>query len=201
MNVQKAECVRLRVEEKLSYSEILKRVDVSKGSLSLWLRDFPLNEQQLKSKRSVVQSKERNEIPDSRIASLIKSELTRKEKGHIAEAAALFRFALMGLTPLKAVFDGEVVDCYVEMPDRKIIRAQVKWLHHNKKGAATARLQTSGLTGIVRSYTPEDFDVLIGFDVAANACHVWNWEQIGTNKSSIAISNESFEAWQRLTCR
>ncbi|GEM_PF-1757964 len=40
--------IKLRVEEKLSYSEIKKRLDVPKSTLSYWLRSYPLSEKRIK---------------------------------------------------------------------------------------------------------------------------------------------------------
>lgn len=39
--------VKLRIEENLSYSEIRKRLNVPKSTLSGWLRDFPLTEERI----------------------------------------------------------------------------------------------------------------------------------------------------------
>lgn len=40
----RAEALRLRLESNLSYSQIRKQLQVSKSTLSYWLRDFPLSE-------------------------------------------------------------------------------------------------------------------------------------------------------------
>lgn len=41
------EAILLRQEKELSYSEIKKRLNVSKSTLSYWLRDFPLSEEKI----------------------------------------------------------------------------------------------------------------------------------------------------------
>jgi hypothetical protein len=38
----KLEAIRLRVEERLTYAEIVDRIGVSRGNLSLWLASYPL---------------------------------------------------------------------------------------------------------------------------------------------------------------
>lgn len=48
----KSEAVRLRVEERLSLPEILRKVPVAKSTLSLWLREYPLTEEEKGSRRS-----------------------------------------------------------------------------------------------------------------------------------------------------
>ena len=39
--------IKLRAEENLSYSQIRKRLDVPKSTLSYWLREFPLSEERI----------------------------------------------------------------------------------------------------------------------------------------------------------
>lgn len=49
MNSQLREkIIKLRLEKELSYSEIRKRFDVPKSTLSYWLREFPLSEEKIK---------------------------------------------------------------------------------------------------------------------------------------------------------
>ena len=50
LRVKKAEAVRLR-KEGATYSEIKERLQVSKSSLSLWLRDMPLSEERMREVR------------------------------------------------------------------------------------------------------------------------------------------------------
>lgn len=47
----KTEAIRLRSEERQSFTEILKKIPVAKSTLSLWLRDYPLTEEELRSRR------------------------------------------------------------------------------------------------------------------------------------------------------
>lgn len=45
------EAIRLRKQERLSYSEIKEKLDVAKSTLSYWLRDHPLSEQEIKERQ------------------------------------------------------------------------------------------------------------------------------------------------------
>jgi len=47
----KEEAIRLRTEERLSYSEIKERLDVAKSTLSYWLRDYPLSEEEIRKRQ------------------------------------------------------------------------------------------------------------------------------------------------------
>ena len=46
-SVLREKAVKLRTERELSYSEIKKRLGVSKSTLSYWLKDFPLSEEKI----------------------------------------------------------------------------------------------------------------------------------------------------------
>src|SRR5208337_3905527 len=48
----KSEAIRLRVEERLSLETIRKRLGVSQGSCSLWLRGFPLTKEEIAERNS-----------------------------------------------------------------------------------------------------------------------------------------------------
>jgi transposase-like protein len=48
MNSQlREQAIKLRTEKDLSYTEIRKRLGITKSSLSYWLREFPLSEERI----------------------------------------------------------------------------------------------------------------------------------------------------------
>ena len=109
----KRECVRLRVEERLSYQDIQKRTGASKGSLSLWLKGYPLTETEQKTsfrKHRNCTRKSRGE--KSKFYTMIEEKNTsRLSKARIAEAAVLFRLCLHGMAVFGSPFDGDRADC------------------------------------------------------------------------------------------
>ncbi len=83
------EVTRMRLVEELSYSEIRKRLDVSKSTLSYWLRDFPLTEEKvLELRRSGwkrgeaareryrITMQKKREIEDTRVYDICKKKLS-----------------------------------------------------------------------------------------------------------------------------
>ena len=199
----RSECVRLRVDERLSYTEIHKRTGVPKGTLSGWLQDHPIDPSTVVFNRASRPRTLREErFPSqSPFVAFMKplDALTRQEKGRIAEAAVLLRLSLLGLIPSKPVFDGERSDWLVELPDtHQIRRVQVKWMKTENYGQPGAMLRSTGSSGKCTQYTPDDFDVLVGYDIHTDTCHVWNWAAIGGNKARVSASADSREAWVRL---
>jgi len=59
---KREEAIALREKEQMSYSQIKKALKVSKSTLSLWLRDYPLSQERIKSlqKNEAVIEKIRN---------------------------------------------------------------------------------------------------------------------------------------------
>jgi transposase-like protein len=202
---RKAECVRLRIEEHLSIREIHERTGVAQGTLSPWLKAHPLPQSVVAQKRAAVApaptSREERYPNTSPFKGFMKSveSLSRREKGRIAEAAVLLRLTLLGLVPAKPVFDGETSDWLVEIPGTTTVRrVQVKWMKTANHGKPFAALTSTGSGGKVKVYTPMDFDVIVGYDINTDTCHVWDWPSIGQKGSAVSASESSQEAWHRL---
>jgi len=192
----RAECVRLRVEERLSYSEIMERVHVSKGSLSHWLRDYPLTEHEIDEKRwrkPLV----RKEAPNgSRAYNLYLEGGERGDKGKIAEAAVLFRAAVLGIGAFTAVFDGESADWLLEV-GKKVLKAQVKMARRGKWGAPIVGVRRN--KGAQKeAYVDGEFDVLVGYDLQSDSCYVWLWDEVKNYSTGVSVTPDALERWDKL---
>lgn len=127
------EAIRLRREQRKSLREIQVATGVSKGTLSLWLRPYPLTSDEVETRmrerrRPGPPRKPRGEKSRHHRA-LAGRQLTSEEKGRIAEAAVLFRLALRNFTVFRSAFDGGKVDFLVQPPGtRGLLRLQVRWV-------------------------------------------------------------------------
>jgi transposase-like protein len=201
----KAEVIRLRLEERKSLKDIHRLLKVPKGTLSTWLRSYPLTKTE---QRAVLEkawaSMTRRGTPkkdrgiESKYHLMANRKLTRLDKAKISEAAVMFRLVVHGYSPFGSVFDGDRTDWLVEIPGgvRKI---QVK----------TAKEQTTGLPvcplccvegNKPRRYTEGEFDVLVGYDVFTDVAYVWTWKELEHLKASVSICPEAAERWDKL-CR
>ncbi len=72
------EAIRLRTEEQLPYSEIKKKLKVSKSTLSAWLRDYPLSEKRMKE--LLCERKHKAEVGYERYRQTMKQKKEQKEK-------------------------------------------------------------------------------------------------------------------------
>lgn len=94
--------VALRREKSMSYSEIRKRLGVSKSTLSYWLKDMPLSEQRIRDLRhagwergEVARERYRNTMRRKKDASEQVIYLQKKEEVNNLSREALFSAGLM----------------------------------------------------------------------------------------------------------
>jgi transcriptional regulator with XRE-family HTH domain len=197
------EAIRLRVENRLSMREIAEITGASKGSLSGWLKPFPLTEEerrqrQQSARRYVPARKDRGEQSKLSLA-VAGRELTRQEKAKIAEAAVLLRLVLHGFIAFGSVFDGDKADWMVEVPETgRIHKIQVRWVKAGHYGLPLIGLHCSvGHTKQSR-YADGDFDFIVGYDLYTDTAFVYSAEEVAPLKSAVAISWEHAERWEKL---
>ena len=196
----KARCIKLRREQRLSHKEIRKMTGASMGSLSLWLRDFPLTKKEKLAKHDPQkcsrQFEQRSDL--SKYFLLVGGQdLSRARKGRIAEAAVLFRLALHGLVPFRAAFDGESVDWVVDV-DGYFKKIQVKWAAVRKSGKPSISLMRTEGHNVQRRYSSTEVDFIVGYDLRSDTCYVWSMEELRSEKYRMVISQDAAERWDKL---
>ena len=199
----KQEAIRLRKEESLSYKEIQEQLDVSKGSLSAWLRDIPLTEkEQVASRRRTrsdkgVRKKQRGAL--SKFAKMVQGQpLSSDRKMRIAEAAALFRLSLLGFRSFRPTSDNDRVD-YVVLSGKRRWTVQVKWCRVARTGLPVVPLRRS--VGVARGkarYKPGEFDFIVGYDLHTDICYVFSERETKKHDASITVTDKAAEAWGKL---
>lgn len=201
--VLKAECVRLRLEERLSLSEISSRTGASTGSLSPWLKHHPLSPEERSSKWSAAQKRRKRKTlaPPAGFMSWVKEdELTRRDKAAIAEAAVLFRLVLNRLIAFGPVFDGSKEDWLVgHQSGRRVARIQVKYVRgygSRQQGLPSVPLSCVDGHNKRRRYKPGEFDFIVGYDLRTDTAYVFSEKEVEGYKASIAIRTSAAERWR-----
>lgn len=201
----------LRIKQRLSIKAIAKELGVAKSSVSVWLRDIPLNDEE-KRLRYVKAGKDSQEnginpprVQKEPIQSIIKKlsenrNFNSNQKGKIAEAATMLRFAVLQMDIYKSVFDGEKLDFIIQAPDSsKLIKIQVKWTRRScKNNQASMSLRCSNSRKSTRRYTNEEFDFIIGYDLESDTCYVYSQKEVEHINTCIVCSSEYAEAWQKI---
>ena len=200
-----AEVVRLRVEERLSFREIQDRTGISKSSLSRWLQNYPLTDEELHAKHQagvtkprVGSRKARGER--SKFDEMVSGRsLTRSEKGQIAEAAILFRLTLHGLHVMSPVFDGGRTDWLVQTVTGALAKLQVKWASSpGPHGLPNLSLTCFEGHDKRRRYTSADFDFLVGYHLFTDTAYVFTWSETEKNQTVITIRDDAAERWDKI---
>ena len=194
----KAECIRLRMEERRSLREIHSMTGAAKGSLSRWLKPYPLTEDEKRARypRGNIGCRKERGKESWLHQRWNPRNWSRLQKAKTAEAAVLFRLILNGFHPFGSVFDGDKTDWLVETPSgtKKI---QVKWAAASKGLPVVKLLCGKGSSG-QRKYTSEEFDFIVGYDYFTDSCYVWSWGEVSHLKTCVAVCPEAKERWDKL---
>ena len=195
----RVECVRLRQEERLSVRQIHARTGASLGSVSHWVRPYPLTTAEMKALQVAPPPAVKKPRPDE-------SELHRTTKTHctttsqtakVSETAVLLRLLAQGFAVFGSVFDGDVADWVVEDLDtHRMWKIQVKTTKRNQVDALpNVSLARSSNT---KRYVRGDFDFIVGFDLFEDRAYVWSWDEVEHLKSTVTVAEDAAERWDKL---
>ena len=190
----------LRVNARMSLKEISASLGVSKSTLSLWLRDHSLTEEERRRKGALGNKRARKQRKkESNLHKLIgDKELTRKEKSKIAESAALLRLSMFGMSAFCSPFDGDKADWIVENPKGGIYKVQVRWAKTPKNGLPLVSLCCADGAYGQRRFREGEFDFLVAYNFYTDTAYVWSWEELTHLKSAVTIAEDASERWDKM---
>jgi transcriptional regulator with XRE-family HTH domain len=199
------EVIRLRLQERLSLKEIQAKTGASRGSVSLWLQDYPLTrEEQLEKIRikrngKTLGLKRLKQSPSKYYQMVDRTTLTGQKKAKIAEAAVLFRLTLHGFSPYGAMFDGEKADWIAaNEATGRTLRIQVRSVKQEKYGTPKIKLRCSNGRGRSRRLRMDEFDILVGYDLVTDTAYVFTPEEIAHLSVTVSVCAEAAERWDKL---
>lgn len=208
----KAQCIKLRLEQRLSIKEIHKITQASTSSLSLWLKSYPLTAEELalrqklrdRSGKGINGGRPENDWwrakQESSLHKLIGADnLTAERKGKIAEAAIRLRLLVIGLDTFNPCFEGQKVDCIV-MHERtlKPVKVQIRHVKKNEHGLPSISLKCSNGRLKYKRYDQKDFDILIGFDTFTDTSHIITHKEIMHLSDCVSLKPEYEDAWHKI---
>lgn len=197
---------QLRLDNRMSVKAISKALNVSTGSVSVWLRDIPLTAEE-KHSRYVAngqKTKERPKLseiePSSKFHNWVETDsLTNNQKGKIAESATILRLSILQFDIYKSVFDGEKIDIVAQNPNnQEFLKLQVRWARKQRHGAKTIALTCSNGRNKFRRYTENEFDFIIGYDFETDSCYVYSKDEVLHLKTQVSLQDKCVESWDKL---
>lgn len=200
----KAEAIRLRVEERRSLREIEFLIKVARSSLSLWLRPYPLTEEEKKARnktaRRYIAPKKSHGEESKHHRAINSSNLTSQQKGRIAEAAVLFRLALHGFEVYKSPFDGDKTDFIVRDSDAgRVLKLQVRWANTPyKHGLPGVLLTCADGHSRRRRYRAGEFDFIVGYYLFNDTAYVFAYDEVERCKAHVTVAEDCAERWDKL---
>lgn len=200
----RAECVRLRLEERLSHKEISLRTGAALGSISAWLRTCPLTSEEQTAKRLAARHHVGPRVPrlkygiPSKMYELALQPLTSDRKSKIAEVAVMFRAVLVGLEVYGSPFDGDKADWIIARKNGRLLRLQVRSVGEGRYGRPTVSLLCSAGRNKFRRFREGEFDILVGYDLLNDAAYIWLWSDLINLKTSATVTDTALERWDKI---
>lgn len=203
----KAKVIQLRVKQHRSLREIHQQTGVPKGTLSNWLKPYPLPKDIREAKQAVAYEKLQNYIKTVRKRqrpieskyhkALGDRELTPYQRGAISEAAVLFRLSLYGFKVYGSLFDGGTADWLVESPTGKRLKIQVKSAYIDRRGMPFIQLRCSDGRTKFRCYREGEFDFIVGYCLFSDTAYVLSFEEV-RGKTCHVPQDQDEERWDKL---
>ena len=197
------ECIRLRQQERLPFREISFRTGASLGTLSGWLKPYPLTVEEEKLHLAIRRRPPRTKLrlPTSNLSKLVdENKLSRATKGRIAEAAVKLRLAMFGFDIYNPAHPDAKVDIVARPPSGKsTLNFQVRWAKSDSSvGLPVISLRrANGRTSSVR-YSTQDYDFIVAYDFRTDTCYVFSHKETENNNFCISIHADFAEAWQKV---
>lgn len=211
-NAKKTEVIKLRREQQLSLKQLQKMTGVAKSTLSLWLRDYPLDKKLVRDRMRANARKTNEKRPTGWYTELASSDYydylqnwrsDRRVVMKISEAAILFRLAIHGFEVWPGFFDGTKVDFLVQSsPSSAVQKVQVRTTRKSSKhGVPQVSLLCSDGRTKSRRYRDDEFDFLAAYDLSTDKAFVWSSEELKQNSCTVSITREAMERWDKIRVR
>jgi hypothetical protein len=199
--------LELRIKNRLSNKDVgaalsKEGFSVAHSTLADWLKARPLAKEEylqiIKDKNSY------DPGSPSKYYDLVEDfgyKLSRKQKGKIAESAVLFRLNLFKVDVYASVFDGDIADWVIELPDKVFYKVQVRWCKIPKVGSPLVSLvsKDSRKEGEQhRRFTNNDFDFIVGYHLYSDTAYVWSFDETSNHKTTISVEEDAKEAWHKI---
>jgi len=197
----KAKCIDLRVNKRMSQTEIRKELHLSKGTIYEWLKPYPLTKEEIYERQ---QNRDRHKPlkdrrPESSMHKAIPaSQMSPAQKGKVAEAAAMLRLQVHGIPAYKSPFDGDRIDLVILGQDGKAKKCQVKWAKSARTGLPSVPIRCADGRSRLRRYKDDEFDFLLGYHYFSDTMYVWSMDELKNQKQTITVTENAAERFDKI---
>lgn len=206
----RARCIELRVSQRLSLKEIAHLTGAAPGSLSAWLKPYPLTAEEQKAKTESARERDRalgkvwgnpkkQRNPTSKMAAAVLPGLGRTAKGTACELAVNLRLIMQGFETYSPSLSNSRDDLVVKVPGtRKFASLQIKWARANRNGLPTICLLRTHGHGVQRPYEVGEFDFIVGYHLESDTAYVFAGREVSSFKSTITVRPDAAERWDKI---
>lgn len=198
----KAKIVRLRREDRLGSPAIALRCGVSRATVAKLVADDPLTGAEVTQKQRFGNgNKKGRAIREVTLSHLFdkfgQRQYTNNEKGRIAETAVLLRLHLLQYEVYGSTYGGDRID-WIVLVGSRLVKVQVRWACWGSYGAPSVSLTKSNGRHGNQKFSPEDLDILVGYDAVTDTAYVYRFEEIKDNRRVLSMRDEAAEQWGKL---
>ena len=196
--------ILLRVQDRLSYPEILEKVPVSKGTLSLWLREFPLTPEETKARQQANAEHART----VRLAGVSRGpsgdwstrpDLSKSDLGEACRQMISAKLIFQGVSVFHPLTEDTPIDLVILTKSGRFLKCQCKCIFRTSgKRSHTMNLTSIRKWGpnskaVAHKYTANEVDLFLGYCVDNDGVYVIPLSEVG-GKSSLTfwITSDSY---------
>lgn len=206
----KAEIIRLRVEERMSLKDIWRKTGASLGSLSLWLKPYPMTSEEKSAclvrarQKAIAEGRVGNNVLKPRLPICSKHQqdvwtrLTTSGRGAISEMQVMCRLMKKEVEVYRPVADGCLFDILAVSPHSGVVKIQVKTVKTNSQGLTSISLKRTRGHNIATRYAPGEFDVIVGYDPRTDTAYVFTEDEVSHLKTGVSPRPDAAERWDKI---
>ena len=202
----KDKAIKLRKQHRMTLPEILEKVPVSKATLSLWLREYPLTESELKVRRQVNARHARwvrgtADLEGRPTIAEVGSrpDLSKSDLGEACRQMICAKLLLRGVKVFRPLTEDTPIDLVVLTSTGNFLKCQCKCVfkpkgqHHHIINFFSVRKWGPNSKAVQHKYTPSEVDFFLGYCVDNDGVYVIPYSEVNCGKSvSIWVTAKPF---------
>jgi hypothetical protein len=194
----KLEVIRLRVEERLSFPEILSKFNIAKSTLSLWLKDYPLTEKELRLRKHALRKGSLVDLGSTVYGSWsTRPKLSKSDLGEACRQITAAKLMFKGFGVFRPLSEDTPIDLIVSTPSGRLLKCQCKCVYR-LSGHAEHQMNLFSVRGsrsskfVRHKYTAREIDVFIGYCLDNDGIYIIPYEEtLGRGTLTIWVNSKT----------
>lgn len=203
----KDRAILLRKRHRMTFPEIIEKVQVSKATLSLWLRDYPLTEGELRVKRQgnikyarwVRGTAELEGGREPTVEWGSRPDLSKADLGEACRQMICAKLLIRGMKVFRPLTEDTPIDLVVLTDTGRFLKCQCKCIFRSKGQQShtmnffSVRKWGPNSKAVQHKYTSDEVDFFLGYCIDNDGVYVVPYSEVDGKKSaSIWVTAKPF---------